>query len=199
MGVIPISRGNRNSLFCQFCNIPGHNTKDCRKLARFLQENNITISSVPQSTPITNYSMATTPSPISPWMFDSGASHHVTFDRSSLHTLSKYRGPDETVLGNGKNLPISHTGHNSLLTHSCSLNLQNVYFVPQLRNNLISVAKLCKSNHVSVEFFPYHFLVKDLRMGAHLMRGLNVNDVYYATINSLRCMPQINTTTKSTE
>ena len=110
-GSNPTFRGNRNSLFCQFCNIPGHDTKDYRKLARFLQENNITISTAPPSTPMINFSTATTPSPTSPWMFDSGASHHVTSDRSSLHTLSEYGGPDEIVLGNGKSLPISHTGH----------------------------------------------------------------------------------------
>lgn len=49
------SRGNRNSLFCQFCNIPGHDTKDCRKLARFLQENNITISSALPPTPMVEW------------------------------------------------------------------------------------------------------------------------------------------------
>ncbi|KAL4586189.1 hypothetical protein LXL04_010821 [Taraxacum kok-saghyz] len=193
------SRDNRNSLFCQFCNIPGHDTKDCRKLSRFLREHNISISSGPQSTPTVNYSTAAaSSSPTPPWMFDSGASHHVASDRSSLHTPSDFGGPDEIMLGNGTNLPISHTGNTSLPTNSRSLNLHNVLIVPQLRNNIISVAKLCKSNHVSVEFFPHHFLVKDLRTGAPLMRVMNVNDVYYAAINSLRRLSQINSTTTST-
>ncbi|GJY98846.1 hypothetical protein Tco_0516276 [Tanacetum coccineum] len=47
--------------------------------------------------------------------------------------------------------------------------------------NLISIAKLCKSNPVSVEFFSSHFLVKDLRTGAPLLRGENIGDVYCVT------------------
>ncbi|KAJ0833726.1 putative transcription factor interactor and regulator CCHC(Zn) family [Helianthus annuus] len=34
-------RTNRNNYFCHFCNITGHDTKDCRKLTRFLQNHNI--------------------------------------------------------------------------------------------------------------------------------------------------------------
>ena len=192
------TRDNRNSMFCQFCNITGHDTKECRKLARFLRDNNITISSGPQSTPVVNHSTTASSAQIPPWMFDSGASHHVASDRSSLHTLSDFGGPDEIMLGNGTNLPISHTGHTSLPSQSRPLHLHNVLIVPQLRNNLISVAKLCKSNNVSVEFFPFHFLVKDLRKGVPLLRGTNVNDVYYAAINSLRCLSQINSTTPAT-
>ncbi|XP_023771151.1 uncharacterized protein LOC111919794 [Lactuca sativa] len=30
-------RSNRNTSYCQSCNIHGHETKDCRKLARFLK------------------------------------------------------------------------------------------------------------------------------------------------------------------
>nr|GEW83797.1 putative zinc finger, CCHC-type [Tanacetum cinerariifolium] len=124
------SRGNRNSLSCQYCNFTGHDTKVYQMLAWFLQENNITISLAPPSTLTINYSMATTPSHTPPWMFDSEASHHVTSDRSSLHTLSEFGGLDEIVLGNGKCLPISHIGHTSLPTHSRSLDIQNVLFIP---------------------------------------------------------------------
>ncbi|GKC84653.1 putative RNA-directed DNA polymerase, partial [Tanacetum coccineum] len=80
-------RTNRNNLFCQFCIIPRHDTKDCRKLARFLQENNIAVSSTPSSNPTMNSSMANMSSSL---MFDSGASHHITHDRSFLHNLSEY-------------------------------------------------------------------------------------------------------------
>ncbi|KAL4563134.1 hypothetical protein LXL04_027167 [Taraxacum kok-saghyz] len=135
-------RGIRNTSYCQYCHIPGHDTKDCRKLARFLKENNITISMNSPQNPMVNTTSARPTASTPPWMFDSGASHH-------------------------------------------------------LRNNLISVAKLCKSNQVSVEFFPYSFLVKDLRTGAPLMRGVNINDIYYAARCSLHQLPRINFTTTS--
>ncbi|KAL4576526.1 hypothetical protein LXL04_012621 [Taraxacum kok-saghyz] len=187
------SRGNRNS-YCQYCNIPGHDTKECRKLARFLKENNITISSN-TSASVNTTSASSNSAAAPPWMFDSGASHHVASNPASFHTLSDCGGPDEIVLGNGTTLPISHVGHTSLPTQSRSLNLPNTLYVPNLKHNLISIAKLCKTNHVSVEFFPYHFIVKDLRMGACLMRGVNINDLYYAAINSLRCLPRVNSVT----
>ncbi|GJZ26162.1 retrovirus-related pol polyprotein from transposon TNT 1-94 [Tanacetum coccineum] len=185
--------GNQNSSFCQYCNIPGHDTKECRKLARFLKENNITISMPSSTTPMINTTSA------QPWMFDSGASHHTASERSAVHTLSEYGGPNEIMLGNGKRLSITHTGHSTLPTSSYPLNLDNILFVSQLRNNIVSVAKLSKTNKVSIEFFPFHFVVKDLRTGAHLMRGENIDDIYYAVIHSLRCLLQINSTTMSTE
>ncbi|MFS7942758.1 putative RNA-directed DNA polymerase [Helianthus anomalus] len=177
-------------MFCQYCSIPGHDTKDCRKLARFLRDNNVLPPTQPSMAPTVNTAST---QPTSPWMmFDTGASDHVTPNRGSLHTLSEYSGPDEIILGDGKTLPISHTGHTTIPTSSRPLLLNNVLCAPNICNTLVSVAKLCKSNNVSVEFFPFHFLIKDLRMGAHLMRGLNLNDVYYAPIHPL---PKINSTT----
>ncbi|KAJ0524908.1 hypothetical protein HanRHA438_Chr09g0384371 [Helianthus annuus] len=95
-------RTNRNNLFCQFCSIPGHDTKFCRKLARFLQNNNINVS----TNPTVNASMASSSQFTPPLMFDTGASDHATPDQSYLHHLSEYGGPDEIVLGNGS----SHGG-----------------------------------------------------------------------------------------
>lgn len=58
-------KGNGNSSYCQYCNITGHETKDCRKLARFLRENNITISmNAPTNASInTSSARPTTPTP----------------------------------------------------------------------------------------------------------------------------------------
>ncbi|KAJ0533876.1 hypothetical protein HanIR_Chr09g0413451 [Helianthus annuus] len=82
--------------------IPGHDTKFCRKLARFLQNNNINVS----TNPTVNASMASSSQFTPPLMFDTGASDHATPDQSYLHHLSEYGGPDEIVLGNGS----SHGG-----------------------------------------------------------------------------------------
>ncbi|KAM0068262.1 putative transcription factor interactor and regulator CCHC(Zn) family [Helianthus debilis subsp. tardiflorus] len=102
---IPNYRTNRNNFFCHFCNITGHDAKDCRKLARFLQDHNISTSTPSNANPTINSSMASSSHATSS-MFDSGASNHAAYDRSFLHTLSEYGGPDEIVLGNGS----SHGG-----------------------------------------------------------------------------------------
>ena len=93
----------------------------------------------------------------SSYMFDTGASHHVDPDRTSFHSVSEYGGPDEIVLGNGNTLSITHIGQTHHHTSYGSLSLKDVLCVPQFKNKLISVAKLCKTNQVSVEFFPTHF------------------------------------------
>ncbi|GFP97350.1 retrovirus-related pol polyprotein from transposon tnt 1-94 [Phtheirospermum japonicum] len=188
------SNGNRSGHVCQYCNYPGHQVRTCRKLARFLKSNNLQLSD-------SQFNHTTSPSVINnttmsppdhqPWLFDSGASHHATPNHSSLQSFSDYGGPDEIHLGNGNSLRITHIGHTTLPTSGHNLSLTNVLCVPQLRTNLISISKLCKSNHVYVEFFPSYFLVKDLRTGMSLMRGQNIHDVYYAPFS---CPPQINVT-----
>ncbi|XP_024984096.1 uncharacterized protein LOC112520023 [Cynara cardunculus var. scolymus] len=59
-GASSIPNGNRNSFFCNYCSILGHDTKDCRKLAKFLKANDIIIHG---SAPVINTSSAR---PISP-------------------------------------------------------------------------------------------------------------------------------------
>ena len=117
-------RSNRSDRFCQFCGIPGHNTRDCRKLARFLKENNIHISNTLSHNPMANATMLNKPSTTQqPWLFDSGASDHATSYPSMLQTFSNYGGLDEIFLGDGKSLSISHTGNTTptLKFTKCSL------------------------------------------------------------------------------
>ncbi|KAJ9541946.1 hypothetical protein OSB04_028452 [Centaurea solstitialis] len=179
------NRDSRTTIYCQYCNFAGHEAKECRKLARFLHENHVTTgNSMTQSkaSPIANVTTSS-------YMFDTGASHHVDPDRASFHCVSEYGGLDEISLSNGNTLSITHIGQTHLPTPHGFLNLKDVRCVPQIKNKLISVAKLCKTNQVYVEFFPTHFFVKDLQTGARLMRGENYHDVYYANLPS---QPKIN-------
>ena len=65
---------------------------------------------------------------------------------------------DEISLGDGTSLHIAHIGDTHLHTPHHKLLLSRVLHVPTIRRNLISVAKLCKTNLVSVEFFPSFLL-----------------------------------------
>ena len=82
------------------------------------------------------------------------------------------------MVGNGKHLNITHTGSLNLPSPSKTFTLSNVFCVLDMKQNLISVSKFCKSNNVSVEFSPSLFIVKDLRTGAPLLQGKNKNGVY---------------------
>lgn len=112
------------------------------------------------------------------WLLDSRASHHVTKDLANLSVSSKYNGSDQLVVANCKGLPIEHSGSTSIPTSSTPIHLSNVLHVPFVTQNLISVSQLCKTNNVSIEFFPSHFEVKSLSMGTVLLRGKNDDHVY---------------------
>ncbi|XP_019180272.1 PREDICTED: uncharacterized protein LOC109175468 [Ipomoea nil] len=94
---------NRSSIICKFCHLTGHETKVCRKLARFLKEHNV-VPMQPYMSPTANAVTGASP----PWMFDSGASHHVTPSLAPLQTFTEYSGSDELRLGDGNSLQISH-------------------------------------------------------------------------------------------
>ena len=82
------------------------------------------------------------------------------------------------MVGDGKTIPITHTGCTTLKTSDKSFPLTRVLCSPHISHNLISVSKFCTHNKTSIEFFPNYFLVKDLTMGASLVRGQNEGNLY---------------------
>ena len=82
------------------------------------------------------------------------------------------------MVGNGSNLPITHTGSISLPSNSRTLLLNNVLCVPEIKKNLISANKLCKTNNVMIQLCPYDFQVKDLHTGTTLLNGKANKGVY---------------------
>ncbi|XP_019237368.1 PREDICTED: uncharacterized protein LOC109217567 [Nicotiana attenuata] len=111
--------------------------------------------------PVSNLANTQTP-PTQNWLMDSGTTHHLTSDLENLGIDSEYQGPEEVTLGNGSKLPISHTGASSIVASDKKFKLEDILHVPSATQNLISISSFTKSNNVSVEFFPNHFLIKDL-------------------------------------
>ncbi|KAG7567856.1 hypothetical protein ISN45_Aa04g006950 [Arabidopsis thaliana x Arabidopsis arenosa] len=113
--------------------------------------------------------IATTP-PYNPWVLDRSATNHLTSDLSNFSMHQPYTGGEEVTIADGSGLPISHTGSALLPTPSRSLALKDIFYVPNVSENLISVYRMCNANKVSVEFFPVHYQVKDLSTGARLLK-----------------------------
>jgi hypothetical protein len=63
---------------------------------------------------------------------------------------------------------IDHAGIN---TPHRVLHLSNVLHVPNASKNLISVHHFSNNSHASLEYFPNHFLIKDLDMRKVLLEG----------------------------
>ncbi|CAH9098367.1 unnamed protein product [Cuscuta epithymum] len=93
-------RNPSNGIVCRFCNFSGHEVKQCRKLQRFLRDNQIT-PSLGSGSPAINNTVVNPMQNGQQWLFDSGASHHVTSDNSNLPNYTDYGGPDEVHLGDG--------------------------------------------------------------------------------------------------
>ncbi|CAH9145261.1 unnamed protein product [Cuscuta epithymum] len=89
-----------HGIVCHFCNFSGHEVKQCRKLQRFLRDHRI-ITSSGSGSPSVHHTAVNPMTNGQQWLFDSGASHHVTSDNSNLPNYAEYGGPDEVHLGDG--------------------------------------------------------------------------------------------------
>ena len=79
---------------------------------------------------------------------------------------------------------ILHSNTTSLSTPSNSFTLHNVFCVPHMKINLISISQFCKINKTSVEFLPSSFRVTDLHMGAILLHDRTKDNIYEWTTKS---------------
>ncbi|WZZ89829.1 hypothetical protein YC2023_118408 [Brassica napus] len=121
----------------------------------------------------------------SPWLLDSGSTHHLTSDQSNLALHQPYQGGDEVAIADGSGLQISHSDSASIPTSIKSLHLKAILCVPNVHKNLISVYRLCNANRVSVEFFPASFQVKDLSTGVKLLQGQAKGELYEWPMSAL--------------
>lgn len=83
----------------------------------------------------------------SSWIMDIGASHHVTQDLQQLTLANPYPGSDQVMVGDGTGMNITHIGNTSLHTPIKPLILNQVFRVPNIQSSLLSVSKLCQTNH----------------------------------------------------
>ncbi|KAK0602034.1 hypothetical protein LWI29_029746 [Acer saccharum] len=109
------------------------------------------------------------PPPDFTWYPDTGATHHMT--STAPPDSVPFNGNTSVLLGNGDSLPIINTGniHMSLCSHKCSL--KNIYHVPSLNKNLLSVARFTQDNNVSFTFTPSSYIISDLTSGVPLFQG----------------------------
>ena len=134
-------------------------------------------------------------SPDPNWYTDTGATHHITSDFGNVNMRSEeYHGPEQIREGNGKGLSIHHIGDTLLCIPSSTFLLHNVLHVPKITKNLISVKKFIKDTNTSMEFHPFHFLVKDRLQGRPLLHRLSKNGLYhFPTTSNKSCSSKIDT------
>ncbi|CAN7086257.1 unnamed protein product, partial [Brassica oleracea var. botrytis] len=88
----------------------GHSARRCTQLQSSgqLQAHPNQMQYQPRANLATSY-----PYNSSPWLLDSGATHHLTSDLSNLALHQPYQGGDEVAIADGSGLQISHIGEGS--------------------------------------------------------------------------------------
>jgi hypothetical protein len=89
--------------------------------------------------------MALTPSVVTDWVADSGASNHTTSDAGNLSSIRPPTStdPSSIVLGNGSALSVISVGDSAL---SGPFYLNNVLITPDIIQNLLSVRRFTTDN-----------------------------------------------------
>jgi hypothetical protein len=111
------------------------------------------------------------------WIFDSGASSHMS---SLSNMLSNFSSTpfSSIILGNGSSIPIYYTGQSSIPTPTKSLLLRDVLIAPELIKNLISIQQFTRDNLVSIEFDPFGLSVKDYLTKVEIARFNSSGELY---------------------
>ncbi|CAL8997356.1 unnamed protein product [Prunus brigantina] len=187
---------------CYNCGKKGHMAKDCWSNKRPVESNTVTSNSKEKSEDdwdaeaslaIEEEEKALTvmsPERINyknDWIVDSGCSNHMTGDKEKLQNLTEYRGNRVVVTANNSRLPITHIGKTVVVPrhNSNQVPLQDVYHVPGMKKNLLSVAQLTSSGHY-VLFGPRDVKVyRDLKIsGMPTMEGRRLESVYVMSAES---------------
>jgi hypothetical protein len=113
------------------------------------------------------------------WVINSGASAHMSSDNDTLSSTRVLSTPHYVTVSNGASIPVTISGHAFLHTPSgYSFILNDVLRVPKLVCNLLSDHKFTRDNFCSIEFDPFSFSVKDLRMKTVIIRCNSFVDLY---------------------
>ena len=148
--------------FCTHCNKRGHIKDTCWQLHPNLRtehkeehnfnfvdtgaENNGADSAVALLSHTSRQGSTTSPTISGLWHVDSGASGHLTGDRTWFTELSECPPIPVTTASHGK-LMCTQRGTVALITPRGRINIKNVLFIPSVHVNLISVSCIIKSGY----------------------------------------------------
>lgn len=96
------------------------------------------------------------------WTIDSGANFHLTPDNRILHKSTPYSGHDDILIGDGKSLPIYHTGSSVFRLKGHLFHFDNVLCSPFITCHLLFVYAPINQNDIFMKFFFNIFFIKDI-------------------------------------
>ena len=159
----PSTAGHSQPLQCQICKKKGHHALKCWH--RF--DNSYQDDQIPQALAALHLNQ---PSDCD-WLPNTGATAHITDDPSNLFDPKPYIGSDFVMVGNGAQLPITHTGKAHLFPMASQLVLKNALVVHSIKKNLISISQLTRDYPCYVIFDDHGFFIMDLKTHQVLALG----------------------------
>ena len=138
------------------------------------------------------HSSASLSSSITPstWFLDSGASNHMTSVEHSFLDSHPYLGKEKITTANGDQLLISGVGTITLSSVTGqSITLSNVYFVPKLSANLLSVGQLIDEGYL-VNFSSSGCVIQGRQTGKVIATGSKHGRLFLLDIvHHIRSLP----------
>jgi hypothetical protein len=110
------------------------------------------------------------------WYPNTGANQHMTLNPSEVQGIDSYSGTDTIMVGNGNGLSIVSTRHTNLPTTTLKLN--NVLVVPNIKRKLLSVSQFTRDNNCYFLFYPWGFLLKDMKTKQVILKGSMEDGLY---------------------
>ncbi|KAM0826297.1 hypothetical protein ACQ4PT_068956 [Festuca glaucescens] len=195
--------GERRKGNCRYCGKSGHWAKECRKAKRDREQQANLVQAEEDQAPVMMMAVVTETVAVAPqavylneekvipasrtdglWYFDTGASSHKTGQKFVFSSL------DETVHGTvrfGDGSVVSICGKGSVVFRGQSGDqrvLADVYYIPSLRSNIISVGQLDEGGYkigITDGVMTIHDLVRKLlarvkRTGNRLYTGVLTHD-----------------------
>ena len=165
--------GNNSEKTCFYCNFKGHVKSECRKMQRDM------MSSKDAAPVALMATVGDVPMQGSTWAVDSGATRHITPDRSLFTSLNSTASSASVTFGNGTTAEAAGEGDVVLTTtvggmHR-NIRLQNVLYVPGATTNLFSV-KQATRNEATITFADNKCEV--MKNGSVLVEAINIDGLY---------------------
>ncbi|XP_071740340.1 uncharacterized protein [Rutidosis leptorrhynchoides] len=109
------------------------------------------------------------------WIFDCGATHTVTFEKSDFYSESKPR-VNKIQTANGGVVQVEGGGKIEITP---TMKLSNCLYIPTLSHKLLSVSHVTKELNCSVLLHPTFCILQDIRTGVIIGRGTERGGLYY--------------------
>ncbi|KAI0492295.1 hypothetical protein KFK09_026565 [Dendrobium nobile] len=115
----------------------------------------------------------------------------------NLDFYNTYNGNDTITFGDGRSVPIAHTGTSILPTPARKLILSRLLHIPSLSYNLLSIFNLVKDNPISITFDANGFVFKDQTTNQIILQGPCSKGVYKIAAQPSRLLAQALTVTNT--